>query len=105
MVNVAPITRQPAQAPFSLDEVQAYVTRNVAELSVVGHDDLAHSLAAIDLTALYSDLEKLEREITAIEEELLLRLRKVTSGTRLAEIRSELHRELKPSAERCLKIK
>ena len=46
MVNVAPITRQPAQAPFSLDEVQAYVTRNVAELSVVGHDDLAHSLAA-----------------------------------------------------------
>ena len=58
--------------------------------------DLAASIEALDLTALYSDLEQLEQRLTAIEEKLIARLRASASEEALFEARRALDRELKP---------
>ena len=51
---------------------------------------------ALDLAALYSDLEQLEQRLTAIEEKLIARLRASASEEALFEARRSLDRELKP---------
>ena len=53
-------------------------------------------LSALDLDALYSDLEQLEQRLTAIEEKMIARLRVSASEEALFEARRALDRELKP---------
>ena len=70
-----PVSREGSKAPFALDDVREFAARNAAALRKAGHEDLAASLEAIDLEALYSDLEQLEQRLTAIEEKMIARLR------------------------------
>ncbi len=96
MANAAPAPRKEAKAPFPIEEVRAFVSRNAAALKNAGCDDLALALASLDLDALYSDLEQLEQRLTAIEEKMIARLRASASEEALYEARRALDRDLKP---------
>jgi hypothetical protein len=96
IANATPATSKEAKAPFALDDVREFLARNAATLKKVGHEDLAASLEALDLDALYSDLEQLEQRLTVIEEKLIARLRAAASEDALFEARRALDRDLKP---------
>jgi hypothetical protein len=82
--------------PFSIEEVRGYIARNAASLRKSGLEELAISLEALTIDALYSDLEQLEQRLTAIEEKMIARLRSDTNDDALFEARRTLDRELKP---------
>ncbi len=88
--------KKEAPAPFPIDDVKAFLTRNAATLRQAGHEEIARSLESLDLDVLYSDLEELEQRLTAIEEKMIARLRASASEEGLFEARRALDRELKP---------
>ena len=100
MANAAPGASHEAKAetkaPFALADIQDFIARNAAALRKASHEDIAASLEALDLAALYSDLEQLEQRLTAIEEKLVARLRANASDDALFEARRALDRDLKP---------
>ena len=96
MANAQPAVRKEAKAPFALEDVRQFVAGNALALRNAGHEDLAGSLDALDLAALYTDLEQLEQRLTAIEEKLIARLRAIASEEALFEARRALDRDLKP---------
>ena len=85
-----------AAPPFSLEDVKAHVVRNAAQLRKAGFEDLAASLDALDLDALYGDLEHLEQRLTVIEEKMIARLRSAASDEALLEARRSLDQQLRP---------
>ena len=95
MANATPAVSKDAKAPFSLDDVREFVRRNAAKVRKAGCEDVAASLEALDLDALYSDLEQLEQRLTAIEEKMIARLRASASEEALFEARRALDRDLK----------
>jgi hypothetical protein len=96
MLNLAQIVGKNAGPAFSLDQVRAFVGKNAEAVRAVGYCDLAESIESLDLTRLYLDLEQLEQHLTAIEEELIVRLRDAANEEVLSETRRALDRELKP---------
>jgi hypothetical protein len=96
MADGVPARRIASAPPFSLEEVREFVQRNAGRLREAGHDDLAVSLEALDLDALYGDLEQLEQRLTAIEEKMIARLRSAASDDALFEARRSLDLELRP---------
>ncbi|MEO8049483.1 MAG: hypothetical protein ABI833_03635 [Acidobacteriota bacterium] len=85
-----------AAPPFTLQEVRAYIAGNAATLRKAGLEELAVSLEALSVEALYADLEQLEQRLTAIEEKMIARLRLDATDEALFEARRTLDRELKP---------
>ena len=96
IVDGRPSKSSAAAAPFSFEDVRAFVARNAATLRSAGLEELAVSLEAVPLEALYSDLEQLEQRLTAIEEKMIARLRADAPEEALFEARRTLDRELKP---------
>ncbi len=96
MVDGGPAKPAGAAAPFSLEDVRAYLARNAAALRKAGLEELAASLEAIPVDTLYGDLEQLEQRLTALEEKMIARLRADASDEALFEARRTLDRELKP---------
>jgi len=96
MLDGRPSKPSAAAAPFSLEDVRAFVARNAATLRRAGLEELAGPLEALPLEALYSDLEQLEQRLTAIEEKMIARLRSDAPEEALFEARRTLDRELKP---------
>lgn len=96
MANAAPVSRTAAKPAFTPEDVRAFVDRNATVLRTAGHMDLAASLAALDVDALYSDPEQLEQRLTAIEEQMITRVRATASAEALSEARRALDFELKP---------
>ncbi len=96
MVDGGPAKPAGAAAPFSLEDVRAYLARNAAALRKAGLEELAVSLEAVPVDTLYSDLEQLEQRLTALEEKMIARLRADASDEALFEARRTLDRELKP---------
>jgi hypothetical protein len=92
----APAKSRKAAPPFSLAEVREYIAHNAAALRKAGLEELAVSLEAMPIEALYGDLEQLEQRLTAIEEKMIARLRSDVSDEALFEARRTLDRELKP---------
>ena len=76
--------------------MRVHVTRNSALLRKAGLADLADSLAALDLAALYTDLEQLEQRLTVIEEKMIARLRSAATDEALLEARQSLDQQLRP---------
>jgi hypothetical protein len=85
-----------AAPPFSPEEVRGYIARNAATLRTAGLEELAVSLDALPIDALYGDLEQLEQRLTAIEEKMIARLRSDADDQALFEARRTLDRELQP---------
>lgn len=96
MANAAPAARKESKAPFPVEDVRAFLARNAAALRIGGQEDLAAALDALDLDALYSDLEQLEQRLTSLEEKMVARLRAAASEEALFEARRALDRDLKP---------
>jgi hypothetical protein len=96
IANASPAPRKESKAPFPLEDVCSFVARNAQALREAGQDDSAASLQALDLDALYFDLEQLEQRLTSIEEKLIARLRAAASEEALFEARRALDRDLKP---------
>ena len=96
IANGAAGTQAGATAPpFEIETVRDYVNANAAALRKAGHGDLAASLEALDLAALYNDLEQLEQRLTAIEEKMIARLRAAATDEALFEARRSFDAELK----------
>ena len=97
LANATPAAaHRQAAAPFALEDIRAFITRNVTQLEKAGHADLAASLTALDLDALFGDLEQLEQRLTSIEEKMIARLRANASDDALFEARRALDQNLKP---------
>ena len=97
---VRPIrARQPAAAPFSLEELAGYLRANIAELrKQAGFEEIAQSLerVAVDIDAVYRDLEALERRLTSLEEKMVAIARTRQTDEQLLAARTNLDRELRP---------
>ena len=94
--GAAPAGKKEAAAPFPFEDVRAFLKRNAEALRKAGHEETAASLDALDVDALYQDLEQMEQRLTAIEEKLVAKLRASASEEALFEARRALDRELKP---------
>ncbi|HVP00567.1 MAG TPA: hypothetical protein VMT15_20985 [Bryobacteraceae bacterium] len=94
--GAAPGSKKEAAAPFPIEDVRAFLKRNAEVLRKAGQEETAESLEALDIDALYQDLEQLEQRLTAIEEKLVARLRASASEEQLFEARRALDQELKP---------
>jgi hypothetical protein len=91
--------RQPAAAPFSLEELEGYLCANIAELrKQAGFEEIAQSLerVAVDIDAVYRDLEGLERRLTSLEEKIVAIARTRQTDEQLLAARTNLDRELRP---------
>lgn len=96
MTNVAPVASSGANPRFPIEEVREFIVRNASTIRDRGYADLAAELESLDLQALYSDMEQLERRLTAIEEKMISRLHVSASNEMLMEARRALDRDLKP---------
>jgi hypothetical protein len=96
MADGTPIARKEAKAPFSLDEVRSYIAQNAGALRKAGLIALAESLEALDIEALYANLEELEQRLTAIEEKMIAQLRASATEDQLFEVRRSFDADLKP---------
>ncbi|MCS7315639.1 MAG: hypothetical protein RMI94_00710 [Bryobacterales bacterium] len=96
-----PARPQPSQPPFSPDELRSYVESNAAALR--RHQDPVFQEIAAALERLASeigqyasDLEELERRLTALEDRMIAAARARQSEEELLAARRELDRELRP---------
>jgi hypothetical protein len=92
----APRPRKAAAPPFSPEDVRDFLGRNAAALGKAGLGDLAASIEALDVEALYGDLEQLEQRLGAIEEKMIAGLRVAATDEALFQARQALDQELKP---------
>lgn len=96
IANGIPAKSAPPAPPFTLEDVRAHFTRHAALLRKSGFDDFATALEALDLEALYADLEQLEQRLTVIEEKMIARLRSAATDQALFEARQSLDQQLRP---------
>jgi hypothetical protein len=96
MAETALVARRNAKPPFEVADVCAFVARNAATLIEAGHAEIADMLAALDVAALFGDLERLEERLCAIGEKMIARLRAQASEDALLEARRTLDLDLKP---------
>ena len=90
--------REPAPAPFSMEEVRGFLQGNAEALLRAGHGEAAAALDRIvgELETHYSDLEDLERRLTALEDKVSATAKAGLSEDELLRARRELDGELGP---------
>ena len=96
LANAGSTPRKDTTPPFPIEDVRAYLARNVQILRAAGFPDTATALEAIPVDELYQDLEQMEQRLTAIEEKLIAQLRASASEEALFEARRALDMDLKP---------
>ena len=101
MAGTAPAARarKESAAPFSLEELATYLKGNVAEIrKQTGFEEIAQAVErlAADAAVLYSDLEDLERRLTALEEKMIATARSRQTDEDLLRARRELDSQLRP---------
>ena len=92
-------SRKPAAAPFSLEELEAYLRANAAEIrKQAGFEEVAASVdrLAAAAEAMYGDLEDLERRLTSLEDKMVAIARTRQTDDQLLAARADLDRELRP---------
>ncbi|HEX3878874.1 MAG TPA: hypothetical protein VHW24_17930 [Bryobacteraceae bacterium] len=92
-----PRARREVAAPFALEELRAYLTRN-ADAMPPSFAETATALRQLAAQAdqHYADLESLERRLTVLEEKMIAAARLQQSEDSLFEARTELDRQLRP---------
>ncbi len=100
MAGVAqPGSARQSAAPFSLEELQSYLRRNVDEVRArPGFEEIAAAVErlAAESDALYRDLEELERRLTALEDKMIAIARTRQTDEDLLRARRELDLQLRP---------
>jgi hypothetical protein len=94
-------TGKSSQAPFSSDELAAYLNQAVIAIRQKPETAFAEIASAVEallrqLPEQLVNLEDLERRLTALEEKLIATLRTLQSDEELYSLRESLDRELKP---------
>jgi predicted RNase H-like nuclease (RuvC/YqgF family) len=87
-----------SEAPFTLDQLQAYLAANVASLTgQVGFEEIAAGLErlAAESETLYRDLEQMEQRLAALEEKMIAIARTRQSEDNLFRARRELGSQLR----------
>ncbi len=98
MAGQAPASaRQESAAPFSVEELRAYLESNAGVVETE-HPEIAASLhkLAAEAESHHSDLETLEQRLTVLEEKMMAAARNRRSEEELLEARLELDRQLRP---------
>jgi hypothetical protein len=92
------------EAPFTLDELRAYLASNVSELQARGeaYAEIAAAMEKLHAEAEthYADLEQLEQRLTALEDKMSAIARTSQSEEDLFEARRDLDATLRPIAVR-----
>lgn len=91
--------RKPATAPFTLEELQTWMTSNLNKLRLVpGYEEIAAALERLfsDAPAFYSDLEQLEQRLTALEDKMGAIARARQTEEELFQARRDLDSQLRP---------
>ena len=89
--------RRETAAPFSIDELRAWLENNAAALPP-DQQEIAASLRklAAEVEQHYSDLEALEQRLTVLEEKMIARARSAQTEEDLLGARRDLERQLRP---------
>jgi hypothetical protein len=98
MAGVAPQPGKTTSAPFSLEELQAYLQTNLADLRTrAGYQDIAAGLERLtaESETMYRDLEELERRLTALEDKMIAIARSHQTDDQLLGARRELDHQLR----------
>lgn len=95
MSGAATARRPPPEAPFSDDELKAYLCKNATDLRTAGLDEIAATLDRL-ASEPQPDLEALEQRLTGLEDKLVAMLRAQQTEQELFEARRELDLSLKP---------
>jgi hypothetical protein len=101
MQGVAPPPAKAAAAPFELDELRSYLSRNAADLRKLAgaaYGEIASSLEtlAAEAEAQFENLEDLERHLTVLEEKMIANARTQQSEDDMLAARRSLDLELRP---------
>jgi hypothetical protein len=97
--GTAPAAGRPAPAPFSLDELRAFLECNARGLGVKpGFQEIAAALERLagEAETHYADLEQIEQRLTALEEKMIAIARSGQSEEDLFASRRALDAELRP---------
>jgi len=97
--GTAPAAGGPAPAPFSLDELRAFLERNARDLGAKpGFQEIAAALERLagEAEAHYAGLEQTEQRLTALEEKMIAIARSGQSEEDLFASRRALDAELRP---------
>ena len=89
---------RPVEAPYTIDQVMAFLAENSAHLRTAGFEEIAQSLEALraDAEEHYRNLEGLEQRLSALEENLLAMLRLKQSDEELFQAKRDLDSQLRP---------
>lgn len=97
-------TKAPAEAPFTLDELRAYLSEASTRLNNAGPamNDVRAGVEAVlaDLESHYAQLEALEQRLTVLEEKMVATARVALSESDLLLGRQELEAQLRPYRSR-----
>ena len=87
-----------AEAPFSAENLRAYLTSSAATVRKAGFPEIAQAVDALaaDANAHLQNLEQLEQLLTALEEKLIGLLKTAQTDNQLFEARRELDSQLRP---------
>jgi predicted RNase H-like nuclease (RuvC/YqgF family) len=91
--------RKESAAPFSREELEAYLRTNVAEIrKQAGYEEIAAAVERLaeEAEALHRDLEDLERRLTALEDKMIATARTRQTDEELLRARRELDLQLRP---------
>ena len=91
--------RKESPAPFSIEELEAYLRSNAAEVRKQSrYEEIAASIERLaeDVSSLFGDLEDLERRLTALEEKMIAIARSRQTDDDLLRARRELDHQLRP---------
>jgi hypothetical protein len=92
-------TRREVKAPFELEELKAFLSKNALALADrPGYSDVASALSlfASNAEMHYADLEELEQRLTALEDKMSAIARSALSEEELFQARRELDSTLRP---------
>ena len=91
--------RKEAPAPFSVEDLEAYLRSNAADVrKQSGFEEIGGALGRLadDVAGLYGDLEDLERRVTALEDKMIAIARSRQTSDDLLRARRELDLQLRP---------
>ncbi len=96
--NTPQNVKREGTAPFSMEDLAAYLNANTAKLEALGYAQAADSLKEIigELEKHYDDLEALEQRLTVMEEKLAAEVKAKQTEEELLKARQELESALKP---------
>ena len=96
--NTPQNSKKEVEAPFTIEELSAYLERNAGKVAELGYAEAANSLLEMlrNVSVHYQDLEDLEQRLTVLEERLAADVRMRQSEESMLATRKEMENALRP---------